>query len=407
MSPSDWNDDEQQQPAPLPAHERVWRHPSEIGEQVWRQTEPPLAIGRGLTAATGVVGSVLGVTLLWAMLSTEAGRGAVATARSTIVTLTEHDFGTGLTTGVTDTTASPSTTVRRTTPATSPPSTSATGPVDHLVGAPLPTWQVHSPARSNIESTQGSLVPPTPTVLAVPVNGGTLAITTSAAVADAVQVQLELPDGSETAARVLFVDERTGLAVLAPNTLQSSASFTVAADIQPGDELTFLGGEPVTITVAADGSMTGQWADDESMPEGAPVVNQRGELVALCSHQTEQAAGEGDAHLVTLETLDDIQQAMAAFQGVAPVWLGVVINDDPSGDLSVGAVDPAGPAALAGLTAGDVIVALDDNPIADCRELIAQLGMHRAGDVVRFSVLRANGTKQIVTVTLAGAKTTL
>jgi len=407
VSPSDWNDDEQEPPAPLPAHERMWRHPSEVGDQVWRQSEPPLAIGRGLTAATGVVGSVLGVTLLWAMLSTEAGRGAVATARSTIVTLTERDFGPGQVNGSTATTDRPTTTVRRSTvPSTGPQATTDTSPINRLTGTPLPTWQVHSPA-TDIEATTGTERMQATTVLAVPVNGGTLAITTSAAVADELEVQLELPNGQQSPARVLFVDERTGLAVLAPETVQSTASFTVAADVQPGDELTFLGAETTTVTVGADGSIEGDWADDVSMPEGAPVVNQRGELVALCSHRTEGSDAEGTTHLVSLETLDDIQQAMAAFQGVSPVWLGVVINDDPSGDLSVGAVDPAGPAAVAGLTAGDVIVALDGHPIVDCRELIAHLGMHTPGDVVRFSVRHEDGSEDEMTVVLAGAKTAL
>ena len=84
----DWNDDEQNDPAPLPAHERAWRHPSEVGERAWVYSEPPLTIGRGLTAATGAIGGLLAMAVLWTMLPTQAGRNVVAIASSTVVELT-------------------------------------------------------------------------------------------------------------------------------------------------------------------------------------------------------------------------------------------------------------------------------------------------------------------------------
>ena len=64
--------------APLPRHERAWRHPSEIGEATWRSSEPPLAVGRGLLVTTGAIGALLALAVLWAMLPTGAGGGANA-----------------------------------------------------------------------------------------------------------------------------------------------------------------------------------------------------------------------------------------------------------------------------------------------------------------------------------------
>ena len=61
-------------PAPLPAHERAWRHPSEVGRAVWVHAEPPLTIGRGLLVTTGAIGGLLSLAVLWAMLPS-AGRG--------------------------------------------------------------------------------------------------------------------------------------------------------------------------------------------------------------------------------------------------------------------------------------------------------------------------------------------
>jgi S1-C subfamily serine protease len=158
----------------------------------------------------------------------------------------------------------------------------------------------------------------------------------------------------------------------------------------------------MSVTVGDGGAGAAQVSGDGVVAEGAPVVNQRGELVALCTHDA-----DGVPHLVVLESLDEIRQAMAAAQGAAPVWLGVVINDDPSKDLSVASVDPAGPAAAAGLEAGDVIVAADGRTMADCDALIAYLANLQPGDVVRLTVRGADGGRRDVDVELARPKTTL
>ena len=60
-------------PAPLPAHERRWRHPSEIGQAAWVLTEPPVAIGRGLLVTTGAIGCMLGIAVLWLLVPVGGG----------------------------------------------------------------------------------------------------------------------------------------------------------------------------------------------------------------------------------------------------------------------------------------------------------------------------------------------
>ncbi|MDO8364053.1 MAG: PDZ domain-containing protein [Actinomycetota bacterium] len=392
MSPGDWNDDEHDGPAPLPAHERTWRHPSEMGEANWLRSEPPLAIGRGLSAATGAVGTLLALAVLWTMLPTQAGRSAVVTTRSTSTLRPETSAAAQLTTAVTDTQRPPAsatvgaiqTAADDTRPASSGGPTTVTAP------RPMPTYQVqHTSTLDN-------------SAVAVAVNGGALIITTAGAVAADHSVDLLLPNGQLDTARVLFVDDRIGLAVLAPGTGSAALSFTVATTIEPGDELTFFGDEQTTFTVPADGSMQAAWADDLSIREGTPVVNQRGELVALCSHDA-----DGAGRLVPLANLDELQQAIAGYNGTAKVWLGIVLNDDPAGKLTIGAVDPAGPAAAAGLTAGDEVTAIDTVAVADSTALGEALSAHLPGDVVQLDIRHADGTTATVAVTLAAPKTSL
>ncbi len=75
-------------PAPLPAHERTWRHPSELGRSAWFHTEPPLTIGGGLLLTTSTIGGLLSLAVLWAMLPS-AGRARIA--GPTVVTNTSND----------------------------------------------------------------------------------------------------------------------------------------------------------------------------------------------------------------------------------------------------------------------------------------------------------------------------
>ncbi len=70
-------DDERYPRAPLPPHERAWRHPSEVGHAQWQRTEPPAVIGRGLLTSVCVLGGLIAVGVMWAVLTTDPG----ATAR--------------------------------------------------------------------------------------------------------------------------------------------------------------------------------------------------------------------------------------------------------------------------------------------------------------------------------------
>lgn len=145
------DDDQQYPPAPLPAHERMWRHPSEVGYATWLRTEPPLTIGRGLSAATGAIGLVLAAALLWAVLPTHAGTVTIAA-----------------------------------------PTTSA-------------------PAMYQIVDGAGT----TPHPMAVAISNGALMVTTARAVQPHADVSLMLDAGVTEQVQLLVVDEHDGIALLA------------------------------------------------------------------------------------------------------------------------------------------------------------------------------------------------
>jgi S1-C subfamily serine protease len=128
------------------------------------------------------------------------------------------------------------------------------------------------------------------------------------------------------------------------------------------------------------------------LPEGTPVVNQRGELVALCSHD------DDGPMLVTLSNLDALRKALD-HTSTARVRLGVTLADDPAGAMTIGQLDPAGPAAAAGLKVGDAIVSIAGISVLDVNAIGAALAMHGPGDIVAVTVLR-DALQLTVNVTL-------
>jgi len=332
------NDDDRRH-APLPAHERGWRHPSEVGHQAWTASEAPVMLGRGLSATTGAIGVMVSLAVLWTMMPTEAGRTAAVSVRSTLAMSNTSDVSNSLklptdTIGsgtVAPTIASPSTVVAST---VAPP-------------PPMPTYNVQQ-----TKTLEGGAV-------AVGISGSSLVITTAYAVEADDTVELLLTDGSTAMAEVLFVDQASGLAVLTTTSLREDPVFQVA-EIAPGDELTLIGETTYTFTVGADGTFDQEFAYDDSVREGTPVMNQDGDLVGLCSSSSNN-------HFVKIGDLAVLQRALAGH---------------------------------AGLQAGDIILAINDMPVSDDATLVEALAGLMPGDVVHLMVLYANGEEATLEIQL-------
>jgi S1-C subfamily serine protease len=357
-----------------------------MGAQAWTASEPPLTIGRGLTAVTGTIGFALALAVLWTMLPTHAGRTAIS-VRSTVANALLFP-----TTPTSSSAAEASSPPTVDTPVSRPPATTAFRSASTVKPpAPLPTYAL---AVAGTPSTD-----PTPPAVAVAVNNGSLVLTTANAVSEGNTVDLMLPGGGTEQAKVLLVDQRNGFAVLAHDAAPSADAFIVAPSVQPGDQLTFYGVDGLVGVVQADGSITTN-SDPQAtdaittpdLPEGTPVVNQRGELVALCSHDDDGPT------LVTLTNLDALRRALD-HTSTTKVRLGVTLADDPAGAMTIGQLDPNGPAAAAGLRIGDAIVSIDGISVLDVTAIGATLANHSPGDAVSVTVLR-DAAQLTVMVTL-------
>ncbi len=79
-------------------------------------------------------------------------------------------------------------------------------------------------------------------------------------------------------------------------------------------------------------------------------------------------------------------------QSGQPAWLGVQLGVLPVGSVVVVGVTPRGPAAAAGLRAGDVITQIESRPVAAPVDVSEAVGALRAGDTVEIQGLRGSST---------------
>jgi predicted metalloprotease with PDZ domain len=234
----------------------------------------------------------------------------------------------------------------------------------------------------------------------------------------------------------VLLDAVSGVAVLEPASDSGATPFTVAG-CSPGDHVRVLGDTPfeADLTEAEGGHM--RLDADGWAREGTPVVDRLGHLVGLYSTtargqellRVDRVSGVAPTSTtdpssttstvapsssLTAPTSSEVTstgptttQAGTTTSTVAPtttlrampVWLGVQADETPSG-LTVTAVADGGPAAAAGVTAGDVVIALAGVPVSVRADVAGVLGARAPGDTISVTVLR-DGTRLDLSAVLA------
>ena len=235
--------DAEYSPAPQPPHERPWRHPSEVGfAAVALEALTPIDIGRrgrGLVGFSCIAGAVL-ISGLLLILVPRAGRQNT----SDVVALTNANL------------------------------------------------QVAA-VDSNLETTEA---------MGIILFNNQVLVTTTAALGELETVAVQLPDRSMSTANLVHVFPDNGIAVLQieqpldPLTFLRTFTRTGGIKYSKG----FTSGQTVTVLlenpkrfvineVSQQAMITLRTSDNSdfdiySFAEGAPVVDQSGRLVGLCTH---------------------------------------------------------------------------------------------------------------------------
>ncbi len=258
-------------------------------------------------------------------------------------------------------------------------------------------------------------------------------LTNNHVVDGASDVQVTLNDKRNFKAKIVGTDARTDLAVLKiPVSNLSSVTLGDSTKAKVGDICLAIGdpfgiGETVTMgIVSAKGRRDLRIEGPEGYEDfiqtdasinpgnsGGALVNTRGELIGINTAIISNGGGgnQGIGFAIPVNMAREIMEQILKTGKVSRGYLGIMIQE-VTPDLQkafnlptaegalVGDVTPDSPGAKAGLQKGDVIVALNGQPVSDFTDLRLRIAQSAPGTVVHMTVLR-NGQKQEITATLA------
>jgi serine protease Do len=241
-------------------------------------------------------------------------------------------------------------------------------------------------------------------------------ITNNHVVKDADEIMVRMSDRREYKAKLIGTDERSDLAVLK---IEANNLPTVkvgnSTDLKVGEWVLAIG-SPFGFEHSATAGIVS--AKGRSLPNenytpfiqtdvainpgnsGGPLFNLDGEVVGVNSQIFSRTGGfMGLSFAIPIEVVMNVYQQLREKGTVSRGWLGVLIQDvtqdlaesfgmdKPRGAL-VSKVVPDGPAAKAGIQAGDVVLEFDGQPIDASADLPPLVGSTRIGDKVPVTVLR-------------------
>jgi S1-C subfamily serine protease len=216
---------------------------------------------------------------------------------------------------------------------------------------------------------------------------------------------------------VLHLDDASGLATAELSTSAATVGEAVTAVGNAGGTgtLSAAGGTVTALdqSIAAPDS-TGSDAEQlnglietdagvQPGDSGGPLYDSGGAIVGMDTAAS--SSGPAQAYAIPISTAEGIATQIeqgatsVTIQQGYPAFLGVSVSDGQSGATVLGVL-PDGPAASAGMTAGDVITAVGGQAVASAADLNGALAGHSPGQQVTVTWTDAIGGVHSATVTL-------
>lgn len=366
----------------LPPDDRLWRHPSEIG-QVAVAPGPPEPSGRSLPGRSVLIGACLAGALV--------AFGATWAARPTRV-------------------------VERTRPTAAVRSAATTQAAVLTTSVPTRVLAVQLATSVVLVRSERAGVWSNSTGLWIDDDGTVVVDTPSVAGASTVIVVGD--DEVPQTATVAGTDSTTGVTALVVDRTSGTPAEVATSPPSTGQVVAVVGangtdagdrrGEPtVAVVVVRSTDMRATVGRvvlhdavevDRSVPAdaaGGAVVDAEGRLLAMVTGNT---ASRGVGAAAPAPSVVAAAKDLRAHGKVRRGWLGVrAVDVDPALatllDIAGGArlteVTGASPAATGGLEPDDVIVAIDEQQVQDASDLVNDLAGYRPGDRCTVSVRRA------------------
>jgi serine protease Do len=252
-------------------------------------------------------------------------------------------------------------------------------------------------------------------------------VTNGHVVDNAVSIEVVMDDGTVIPAKVVGTDPTTDLALLKIDH-GSNLSHVMFADAVPrvGEWVVAmgnpygLGGTATAGIISAKGRDIGMGPIDDYIQidapvnrgnSGGPTFNLSGQVIGVNTAIYSPSGGSiGIAFDIPASTVKTVVYELKERGRVERGWLGVVTQPvtpeiaqvlgmkDAAGALVAG-IQPASPAAKAGLAVGDVIAELDGMTIKEDRDLARHVVVMKPGRTVNLSVLR-KGRAETVAIKL-------
>jgi S1-C subfamily serine protease len=225
---------------------------------------------------------------------------------------------------------------------------------------------------------------------------------------------LTLPDGRRVEATLVGRDPTTDIAVLRFQAELPALAHSVASELRPG-HLAVAVGRSGADAIAALGIVSvagGAWYSSHGgkidarlrfdmrlalTAEGGALVTADSELIGMAVHGPRRRV-----LAIPAATIARVVQTIKDKGHVARGYLGVSLQSVPlparDGEqrrraAMVVTIDPAGPAQAAGLLQGDILVAMDGEPVTGVRGIYQRLGPDSVGRTVSVELVRAGAPK--------------
>jgi putative serine protease PepD len=247
-------------------------------------------------------------------------------------------------------------------------------------------------------------------------------VTNQHVVAGATSIKVRFQDGTVEKATLVGTDPSTDVAVIkvsGDSSLLHPLTFGDSSSLQVGDEVAAIGspfGLPEsmtrgivsalnrTITAPNKFSISGSIQTDAAINHGnsgGPLLNMSGLVIGVNAQiESDSGGNDGVGFSIPSDAVKSVANTLIAGQAVQHAYLGVQIGDSPSGTGAVvSTVKADTPASKAGLKAGDVITAIDGDPVANADDLTAKINAHKPSQKVTLSVERG-GKSLSIDVTL-------
>jgi serine protease Do len=250
-------------------------------------------------------------------------------------------------------------------------------------------------------------------------------LTNEHVIAGASYVKVALADQREFQARVVGSDPKTDVALLKVDaTGLPTLPLGDSSQTQPGDFVLAIGvpfglSQSVTmgiVSAVGRGNLGIEDYEDFIQTDaainpgnsGGALINASGQLIGINTALLSGAGGfQGVGFAIPINMAHDVMDRILKSGRVVRAWMGITTQPVTSGIAQsfglpggprgalVAQVTPNSPASRAGLSAGDIILAVNGHPVTNNDELSLTISMLAPGTAIRLRVLRTGAEREI------------